>query len=49
MNRRAGETFYESPSDIHIVSANASDKVPARFLVVMIKDKNRSGSRPVAH
>ena len=43
-----GETFYELPSDIHVVSANASDKAPARFLVVMIKDKNRPGSRSVA-
>ncbi len=43
-----GETFYESPSDIHVVSANASDKLPAKFLVFMIKDKNRSASRPAA-
>jgi len=43
-----GETFYESPGDIHAVSANASHVAPAKFLVVMIKDKTRPVSRPVA-
>lgn len=43
-----GETFYESPDDIHTRSANASKVAPAKFLVVMIKDKNLPGSRPVA-
>jgi len=32
-----GETFYESPDDVHSVSANASDTEPARFLVYMIR------------
>ena len=40
-----GGTFYEAPDDVHMVSANASDKVPAKFLVVMIKDKSRPASR----
>ena len=35
-----GETFYEKPTDIHSVSANASTTEPAKFLVVMVKDKN---------
>jgi quercetin dioxygenase-like cupin family protein len=34
-----GGTFYESPDDVHIVSENSSQTRPARFLVVMIKDK----------
>ncbi|HEX6993359.1 MAG TPA: cupin domain-containing protein [Gammaproteobacteria bacterium] len=35
----AGQTFYESPSDIHSVSRNASDTEPARILVFMVKDE----------
>lgn len=34
----AGQTFYESPSDIHSVSRNASETEPARILVVFIKN-----------
>jgi quercetin dioxygenase-like cupin family protein len=34
-----GQTFYEGPDDIHIVGRNASDTKPAKFLVVLIKDK----------
>lgn len=36
-----GETFYESPSDIHTVGANASKTKPAKFLAILIKDKGR--------
>jgi hypothetical protein len=28
-----GQTFYESPDDIHTVSKNASATKPAKFLV----------------
>jgi quercetin dioxygenase-like cupin family protein len=34
-----GDTFYESPDDIHAVSANASQTQPARILVFVVKDK----------
>jgi quercetin dioxygenase-like cupin family protein len=34
-----GGTFYESPDDLHVVSENASTSQPAKFLVVMVKDK----------
>lgn len=34
-----GQTFYEGPDDVHIVDRNASDTKPARFLVVLIKNK----------
>lgn len=34
-----GQTFYESPDDIHAVSKNASDSQPAKFLVFIVKEK----------
>lgn len=34
-----GQTFYESPDDIHSISKNASDSKPAKFLVFIVKDK----------
>ncbi|HEX6717076.1 MAG TPA: cupin domain-containing protein [Pyrinomonadaceae bacterium] len=34
-----GETFYEGPEDIHILGRNASNTKPAKFLVLLIKDK----------
>ena len=37
---RPGETFYENPSDIHIVSRNASSTEPAKFLVFLIHKKD---------
>lgn len=43
-----GQMFYESPSDVHSVSANASKTEPAKFLVLSIKDKDKPGSIPVA-
>jgi quercetin dioxygenase-like cupin family protein len=35
----AGQTFYESPADIHTISANASRTKSARLLVFIVKDK----------
>lgn len=34
-----GETFYESPEDVHTISRNASSTKPARFLVFFVKQK----------
>ena len=34
-----GQTFYEGPDDIHVVSRNASDTKPAKFVVFLVKDK----------
>jgi len=34
-----GQTFYEGPDDVHLVDRNASDTKPAKFLVVLIKNK----------
>ena len=35
----AGQSFYEGPNDVHVVDRNASRTKPAKFLVVLIKDK----------
>jgi len=43
-----GATFHEGPSDVHRQSANASATEPAKFLVFMIKDKDKPATRPVA-
>ena len=34
-----GQTFYESPKDVHTVSRNASTTKPAKFLVFFVKQK----------
>ena len=34
-----GQTFYESPEDIHSVSKNASSTKPAKLLVFFVKEK----------
>jgi quercetin dioxygenase-like cupin family protein len=33
------ETFYEGPNDVHTVGRNASTTKPAKFVVVMVKEK----------
>src|SRR5450432_3899044 len=40
----AGETFFESPEDIHVVSKNASDTKSAKILVFFVKDKGAPAS-----
>jgi quercetin dioxygenase-like cupin family protein len=42
-----GETFYEAPDDVHIVGRNASRSAPARFLVFLVKNKNKPVLTPV--
>jgi len=34
-----GQTFYEGPDDVHVVGRNASKTKPAKFVVLLIKDK----------
>ena len=34
-----GQTFYEGPNDIHTVGRNASKTRPAKFVVVLLKQK----------
>jgi quercetin dioxygenase-like cupin family protein len=43
---KAGETFYESPSDVHTVSRNASDTERAKFLVTLIHDPGSTTMLP---
>jgi quercetin dioxygenase-like cupin family protein len=42
-----GQTFYEGPNDVHVVDRNASKTQPAKFLVVLIKDKGAPALVPV--
>jgi quercetin dioxygenase-like cupin family protein len=42
-----GQTFYEGPDDVHVVDRNASSTEPAKFLVVLIKDKGAPALMPV--
>lgn len=42
-----GQTFYESPDDVHLVGRNASSTKPAKFLVFFIKDKGAPVLVPV--
>ncbi|MEH6651906.1 MAG: cupin domain-containing protein [Motiliproteus sp.] len=37
---KVGDTFYESPKDIHLVSKNASSTQAAKFVVFTVKEKN---------
>ena len=41
-----GQTFYESPDDVHTVSKNASNTMPAKFLVVFVKRKGAPPTVP---
>jgi quercetin dioxygenase-like cupin family protein len=43
-----GDTFYESPTDTHLVSANASADKPARFLAYFVCDQKTPLSVPAA-
>ena len=42
-----GQTFYEGPDDVDIVSRKASDTGPAKFLVFLVKEKGAPILRPV--
>ena len=45
---KPGETFIETPSDVHLVSANASADAPARFLAWFVCDRETRLSVPLA-
>lgn len=34
-----GQTFYEGPTDVHVVGRNASQTRPAKFVVFLLKEK----------
>jgi quercetin dioxygenase-like cupin family protein len=42
-----GQTFYEGPDDVHIVGRNASSTKPAKFVVVLVKNKGAPVLVPV--
>jgi quercetin dioxygenase-like cupin family protein len=44
---KAGQTFYEGPTDVHVVGRNASNTEPARFVVVLLKAKEAPILTPV--
>lgn len=43
---RKGDVFYEGPGDVHIVGRNGSMMLPAKFLVVLVKNKGEEVFRP---
>src|SRR5215467_12131266 len=42
-----GQSFYEGPNDVHTVGRNASTTKPAKFLVVLVKNKDAPVLVPV--
>ena len=44
---KAGQTFYEGPTDVHVVGRNASNTEPARSVVVLLKVKGAPILTPV--
>jgi quercetin dioxygenase-like cupin family protein len=42
-----GQTFYEGPDDVHLVGRNASSTKPAKFVVLLVKDKGAPVLVPV--
>jgi quercetin dioxygenase-like cupin family protein len=42
-----GQTFYESPNDVHTVGRNASLTKPAKFLVFLLKNSDEPVLKPV--
>lgn len=43
---KAGESFYEPPNGVHLVSANASQTEPLRFLAIFVCDHQAPLSSP---
>src|SRR3954451_17993645 len=42
-----GQTFYEGPNDIHVLGRNASTTKPAKFFVLLVKNKDAPVLVPV--
>jgi quercetin dioxygenase-like cupin family protein len=42
-----GQTFDEGPNDVHLVGRNASKTEPAKFLIVLVKNKGAPLLTPV--
>ena len=47
MTLKAGQTFYEGPTDVHVVGRNVCNTEPARFVVVLLKGKGAPVLTPV--
>ena len=45
---RAGQSFYEAPNVVHLVSANASQDHPVRFTATFVCDSSGALSVPAA-
>jgi quercetin dioxygenase-like cupin family protein len=43
---KAGESFYEPPNGVHLVSANASDDAPAKLLALFVCDHKTELTAP---
>jgi len=48
MTYHAGESFYEAPNGVHLVSANASSTQPAKLVAFLICDHDTPLSNDVA-
>ena len=44
---RPGDTWYEGPDDVHVVSRNASAEAKARYVVFLVKAKGAPILTPV--
>lgn len=44
----SGESFYEAPNGVHLVSANASEEAPVRFLAYFTCDADVPLAAPVS-
>lgn len=44
---KPGETFYEAPDDVHVVTRNTSGKEPAVFLVFFVQEAGKSNFVPI--
>lgn len=44
---KPGDTFYEGPNDIHTVGRNASKTEPAKFMVLLLKNKGEPFFKPL--
>ena len=44
---KPGQTWYEGPSDVHVVGRNASPTSPAKFVVFLVKNQGAPVLVPV--
>jgi hypothetical protein len=44
---KAGQTFYEGPTDVHVAGRNASNTEAARFVVALLRGRGAPIFTPV--